>query len=197
MRHKMAFTVAPPFDHQRIQRSSPRRFHGKFVERNSKPTTKLTIQITMFNDNQQQRLIVEKFAPYTIPVTFSWKAISYPLRPMQNWSSKWKSRRCIPCHPGCDPRTAMGVIKYSKWKLVLGAIYPSERKCYVFIMRLEIYYNFGDKRVLDDLHFLLCPRLDCLPSFEESDRIVRRWYIVVKVCTMLQFLCTCMNISIA
>lgn len=68
----------------------------------------------------------------------------------------------------------MGVIKYSKWKLVLGAIYPSERKCYVFIMRLEIYYNFGDKRVLDDLHFLLCPRLDCLPSFEESDRIVRR-----------------------
>lgn len=67
----------------------------------------------------------------------------------------------------------MGVIKYSKWKLVLGVIHPSERKCYLFTMRLNIYYNFVDKRVLVDLHFLPCPHLDCLPSSEESERIVR------------------------
>lgn len=67
----------------------------------------------------------------------------------------------------------MAVIKYSKRKLVLGAIYPCERKCYLFTMRLNIYYNFVDKRVLLDLHFLPCPRLDCLPSFEEFERIVR------------------------
>lgn len=66
MRHKMAFTVAPPFDHQRIQRSSPRRFHGKFVERNSKPTTKLTIRrcsTTISNNVSSSRILLHIRSP--------------------------------------------------------------------------------------------------------------------------------------
>lgn len=90
----------------------------------------LTIQWRSTNEslltvrNKVRREEAESFAWYTIPVTFSWKAISYPLRPMQNWSSKWKNRRCIPCHPSCDPRRPMVVINIRTGSSC--SIYPRE-----------------------------------------------------------------------